>query len=494
MPTNHNYMLIIGKNHLQNQNIVDIFNDHYKPIIVQDISKAIESLEANHSQIGIVMIDDSMDKDEIKDFLDFCLSKHLDVQIPMVFIDGTEDDELYNLVFSLKIDEVIRKPYNPNIFKARVLNLTALFSHKYRLQWLVDTQTKELRESIEVLNQMRLEVLESLGTLVEFRSIESGEHIYRVRFITELLMQEYQQCHPELDISNEMIHEIGMASILHDIGKISVSDTILNKPARLTEEEFNEMKKHTMYGCEIIKQFKGLYNEKTYQYYYDVIRSHHEKWDGKGYPDGLKKDEIPLWAQIVSVADIYDALTNTRVYKSAYHHSKAVKMIYDGECGMINPEVLDCFKNIENEVHQTAQALSGEKIESFQNEEENFVMHNLERERSYHRAYTELLSDCYFEYDSEYRTLQHYNILGRVGLEKYHEDMYRNVHPDDIDKLKQAINQTSSSNPTLKLYIRIRYGMQLSYMPCLVTIRTTWDIYTNKRIGGVGKIEIVRNN
>ena len=110
--------------------------------------------------------------------------------------------------------------------------------------------------------------------------------------------------------------------------------------------------------------------------------------DGKGYPDGLKKDEIPLWAQIVSVADIYDALTNTRVYKSAYHHSKAVKMIYDGECGMINPEVLDCFKNIENEVHQTAQALSGEKIESFQNEEENFVMQQF-RKRTF-------LSSCLY--------------------------------------------------------------------------------------------------
>ncbi len=493
MPTNHNYMLVIGKDENQNQDILNIFENQFKPMVINEIGKAIEILCRIHEQVACVIIDDSMAKEDIKDFLDFCLVKQFDSQITMVLLDGTDNDDLYNLAISLKIDEVMRKPYKQDIFMKRVINIVNLFKHRYRLQWLVDTQTKELKESIDVLNQMRLEVLESLGTLVEFRSIESGEHIYRVRYITELLMKEYQKCHPEMGISDAMIKEIGMASILHDIGKLSVSDVILNKPSRLTDEEFEEMKKHTIYGCDIIKKFKGLYNENTYCFYYDIIRSHHEKWDGKGYPDGLKGHEIPIWAQIVSVADIYDALTNQRVYKPAYDHQMAMQMIFNGECGAINPEILTCLKNIEKQIHQKSEVLSQQEVVTFRDEEDNLVMQNLERERAYHRAYTELVSESYFEYDSEYRTLQHYNVLGRVGLEKYHEDMYRNIHPDDVDVFKKALQQTTSSQPMLHIKLRIRYGENRRFVLCLLTIRTTWDIYTNKRLGGVGKIEILEN-
>ncbi len=491
MPTKHNYIVMVGKDEQINQEVTGILLDYYKPIIETEITKALQNLCVYKDQIAAIVIDDSMGQKDIRNFLSFCIMEQLDTQMPMFLLDGTEDDELYNEAVSLKIDEVIRKPYRIDILKTRVLNLTELFRHKYRLQWLVDTQTKELRESIEILNHMRMEVLESLGTLVEFRSFESGEHIYRVHFITELLMREFQKCYPEYNISDEMIPEICMASILHDIGKISVSDTILNKPGRLTDDEFEQMKKHTEYGCEILKHFKGLYTDDTYSFYYDVIRYHHEKWDGKGYPDGLKGNEIPIWAQIVSVADIYDALTSTRVYKPPYDHQTAVKMMFGGECGVINPDVLECFLHIEDKIMITSQKnqkISNKTISNIQ--DNNLVLHNLERERAYHRAYTELLSQSFFEFDSEYRTLEHFNVLGRTGTEHFKPNMFSEVHPDDIEKLKKALKFASAKDPIIKIEIRVSDELTMGeYVRYLVTIRTTWDIYTNKRLGGVGKME-----
>lgn len=495
MPAKHNYMLIMGQNHQFNREIIEIFQDRYKPIVENNITKAIHDICLYQEQLAVVIIDDSMGIRDIKAFLNFCMLEHLDTQMAMFLLDGTQDDQLYNEAVSLKISEVIRKPYRNDIFKTRVLNLTELFKHKYRLQWLVDTQTEELKQSITVLNNMRMEVLETLGTLVEFRSFESGEHIYRVRFITDLLMHEFQRSHLDCGITEEMIHEVCMASILHDIGKISVSDTILNKPGKLTYDEFEQMKKHTEYGCQILRHFKGLYTDETYHFYHDIVRYHHEKWDGKGYPDGLKGNQIPIWAQIVSVADIYDALTNERIYKPPYNHDTAVYMIFNGECGMINPEVLECFRRIETEIQQVSEnsrhIINGQ-ILNIQNEQDNLVLHNLEKERAYHRAYTELITQSFFEYDSEYHTYQHFNMLGRTGVEHFHSHMFSHVHPNDVERFRYALSQTTATRPTIQIETRLchEFGTD-EYIPCLITIRTTWDIYTKKRTGGVGKIEVI---
>ena len=147
---------------------------------------------------------------------------------------------------------------------------------------------------------------------------------------------------PEYGLTDETVNLITNASALHDIGKIAIPDSILLKPGRLTNDEFDEMKKHTIYGCELLENFKQDDNE-FYRYCYDICRHHHERYDGKGYPDGLAGEDIPIWAQVVSIVDVYDALVSKRVYKAAYAVEEAVRMIKDNECGVFSPKILDCF-------------------------------------------------------------------------------------------------------------------------------------------------------
>jgi putative two-component system response regulator len=179
--------------------------------------------------------------------------------------------------------------------------------------------------------------------VVEFRSLESGEHIHRVKHLTEIILKYLMKYYPEYNLTQESVDLMVSASALHDLGKIAISDSILLKPGKLTKEEFEEMKKHTIYGCILLERFKQEENE-FYRYCYDICRYHHERYDGKGYPDGLVGEEIPIWAQAVSIADVYDALVSKRVYKAPYASSEAVRMIEAGECGVFSDKILECFE------------------------------------------------------------------------------------------------------------------------------------------------------
>lgn len=494
MPDKHRYIMVSCKDEKIYKNLKTVFNGYFFVVRVEHEYEIIDHLDTYEKQIASIIIDDSIGVQKAIHF--FELYHHRGgIGVPLFLLDGTIDDTFYNKAISLGVDLVIRKPYDIKVMRERVLELTNFYKDKHRLQWVIDQQTKELKESVQVLNAMKLEVLESLGTLVEFRNLESGEHVYRVRFLTDILAKELQRLYPEYGISDMMRSEITMAAILHDVGKISISDSILNKPGPLTDLEFEEMKKHTIYGCKILKQFKGLYTQDTYHFYYDVIYYHHEKWDGNGYPNGLKGDEIPIWAQVVSLADVYDALTNERVYKKAYSHESAVEMIFNGECGVFNPKLLKCFQNIENQLHTINKKIS--KIPDHisyldKSDQQNLVLNGLEKERSYHRAYTELVSDSFFEFDSQYHKLQHFNMLGRAGEEIYTTEMFDKIHPEDVDEFRRVLDLATAKHPTVRVVIRIRDEFAIQgYRKYLVVIRTTWDIYTNQRIGGVGKIEIL---
>lgn len=207
-----------------------------------------------------------------------------------------------------------------------------------------------MEEQVKRLNQVNQSMVETLATLIEFRDCESGEHVKRICGLTKILMSKVSDMYSEYYLPKQEIDDVVQASILHDVGKISIPDHILNKPARLTPEEFEIMKQHTTKGCEILQRIPDIMGKGIYNYSYSICRSHHERWDGKGYPDGLKGDEIPIWAQVVSVADVYDALTAERVYKNAFSHEKAVEMIFDGECGVFNPKVLKAFEESLDEI------------------------------------------------------------------------------------------------------------------------------------------------
>ena len=189
-----------------------------------------------------------------------------------------------------------------------------------------------------------------LSQIVEFRNGESGSHVLHINKLTEMLLDCLIQKTDQYQLDGQMVSMIATASSLHDIGKIGVDEKILNKPGKLTKEEFEIMKTHTIIGAAMLEHLENYQDELMVKVAHEICRWHHERFDGKGYPDGLKADEIPISAQVVSVADVYDALVSERVYKKAFSHEKALQMILDGECGQFNPILIDCLKEISEEI------------------------------------------------------------------------------------------------------------------------------------------------
>jgi len=198
------------------------------------------------------------------------------------------------------------------------------------------TQEEQLDNTISFLVAI-------LSSICEFRDLESGEHVKRIQAYTNIMIRKVMNLYPEYGITEADCKLITTASALHDIGKIVIPDEILMKPGKLTSDEFAEVKRHTLYGCEILDRFVQ-YEDEFYRYCFDICKYHHERWDGKGYPEGLIGEKIPIWAHIVGIADVYDALVNQKIYRGAVEREKAVSMILNGNCGVFNPKVMECFK------------------------------------------------------------------------------------------------------------------------------------------------------
>lgn len=199
-------------------------------------------------------------------------------------------------------------------------------------------------EQAKRILKLNMGMIESLSTAIEFRSGESGEHVRRIYDITRMFLENSPLCS---EFSAEKREHVSLAAIMHDVGKISIPDAILNKPGRLTPEEFEIMKTHTTQGAQLLERIPQMRELPFFTYACDIAKFHHERWDGRGYPEGRTGDDIPLWAQIVSIADVYDALVSPRCYKKAFSFEKALAMIVGGECGVFNPEILACFQDIE---------------------------------------------------------------------------------------------------------------------------------------------------
>lgn len=222
------------------------------------------------------------------------------------------------------------------------------------LEELVALQTSVLQKQALELQRMNERIIETMSSVVEFRNLESGDHVRRVKDFTRILAGYTAALYPEYHLAQEDVDVIAAAAAMHDVGKIAISDTILLKPGKLTEQEFEVMKSHTTKGCEIIKMLEDIQEGEYGRMSYDICRYHHERYDGRGYPEGLKGEEIPIAAQIVSVADVYDALVSDRCYKSAYTPAEAYDMIMQGECGEFSPKILMCFAGAREEFEREA--------------------------------------------------------------------------------------------------------------------------------------------
>lgn len=267
--------------------------------------------------------------------------------IPVFLITANASDGVTEQAYELGVMDVIRKPVVPYVVRRRVESVIELFSARRRLSYVVEDQRSELLRRAARIIDLTRGMVESLAAAIEFRDGESGGHVRRIHDITKLMLAGTPLGE---GLDPQQIDDIALASIMHDVGKIAIPDAILGKPGKLTPEEFEIMKTHTVQGERLLASVPQLRESGAYLYATDIARHHHERWDGRGYPDGLAGDEISVWAQIVSLADVYDALTSERPYKKAFSREKALEMIADGQCGAFNPVLLDEFYRIEPEI------------------------------------------------------------------------------------------------------------------------------------------------
>lgn len=353
---NNKTILIADDEELNRSLLRQIFEEQYNILEAADGEETIQMLQ-EHDDIVLLLLDLIMPKKSGLDVMEYMKQHNLMQKIPVIMITGEATLESDLKAYEYGASEIIYKPFEARVVMRRSLNTMELFESRRHMEEMLAQRTEQLRTAQKKLAANNEFLINALSSVVEFRSLESGEHIQRVREFTKLLLRYLKDYFPEYGLTDNQIDLISSASALHDIGKIAIPDSILLKPGKLTKEEYTEMKNHTIYGCRLLERFKQEDNE-FYHYCYDICRYHHERYDGKGYPDGLVGEEIPIWAQAVSIVDVYDALVSKRVYKVPYANDLAISMIHNGECGAFSPKILECFDLAKEEMFEMSERLN----------------------------------------------------------------------------------------------------------------------------------------
>lgn len=329
----------------------DILQDYYEVETAADGQEAID-LIAQKRGYSAMLLDLMMPKVDGFGVLNYMWNNGLSSLFPVIVISGDSSAVTEGKCLDMGVDDFIAKPFKEKIILKRLKNVISLREYENSLEGQIVLKNAELEEQNRMLieqanhlEEVNNNIIDILGNVVESRSLESGTHIRRVKGFTRILGLQLIKDFPEYGLTKDQLEMITKAAALHDLGKIAIPDHILLKPGRLTLEEFEIMKTHTTKGCEMLDSIQNIWDEAYYQVSYEICRHHHEKYDGKGYPDGLKGEEIPLSAQLVSVADCYDALTTERCYKRAFTGEEAYHMIMNGECGAFSPKLLTSFTN-----------------------------------------------------------------------------------------------------------------------------------------------------
>ena len=337
-------LLIVDDDAINRAILENLFAPFYPIEEAEDGDEGLARILARPERFCAVLLDVVMPRMSGLEVLERLRESALTEKLPVFLITAEASDENMRRAYDLGVMDVISKPVVPYIVLKRVQSVIELFQARKRLRRTVKSQQTELLAQAEKIIRLNQGMIEALSTAIEFRSEESGDHVRRIHDITWNLLT-YTPLGDGLD--DEAIHQIALASIMHDVGKIAIPDAILNKPGKLTTEEYAIMKTHTTQGALLLERIPQLRETGLYAYAADIARHHHERWDGRGYPDGLRGDEISVWAQAVSLADVYDALINKRVYKAAFSRERALEMIRNGDCGVFGPRLLDCFFAVE---------------------------------------------------------------------------------------------------------------------------------------------------
>ncbi len=336
----HDTLLIACGSNENRKHLRSVLEQRFNLLEAVNVPQTILLLRQNIDCICAVLVDSSLrDMADKTVLLEEGTVALLD-RVPVIVIspDDPSSEEL-SVFFRYGASDVIPLHYDPYAMQRRIETIAELQLHKQNLEAIVQQQADTLLHSSDAM-------VDALSSIIEYRSAESGNHILRVRCFTRILMEEVMRHCPEYGLTDRVVTMVASASVLHDIGKIAIPDAILMKPGKLTAEEWETMKTHALTGCQILGDLQGTVEEEYLRYAHNICHYHHERWDGKGYPEGLSGDDIPICAQVVGLADAYDALTSDRVYKRSFSFVEAVNMILKGECGTFSPKLLECFKNV----------------------------------------------------------------------------------------------------------------------------------------------------
>lgn len=336
-------ILIVDDSEMNRDMLSDMLSDDYDIVEAADGEEALSILKERVYDIDLVLLDIIMPAVDGFGVLDVMKRYHWIDNTPVIMISSETSQSYIRKAFELGVTDYILRPFDSFIIHKRVSNTLMLYRKQKKLLSALEEQVYENEKN----NSMMINVL---AHIVEFRNGESGMHVHHIKQLTSILLQNLIEKTDKYHLTENDILLISTASSLHDIGKISIDDKILNKPGRLTAEEFEVIKTHSVIGAEMLQDLHNTHNYPLFDKAYEICRWHHERYDGKGYPDGLSGEEIPISAQVTSLADVYDALTSNRCYKKAFSHEKAMEMILDGQCGAFNPVLLQCLKDCEKQI------------------------------------------------------------------------------------------------------------------------------------------------
>lgn len=341
-------ILIVDDSEMNRMILSEMLKGEFEILEAENGSVCLDMLSRYEMKISLILLDIVMPGMDGFGVLEYMNRNNLIKDIPVIMISGEDSGEVIKRAYEMGVSDYIKRPFDMEVVHRRVLNTIKLYAKQRRLVAMVMNQVFEKEKNSRML-------ISVLSEIVEFRNGESGTHVLNINILTTMILEQLAKKTDKyhLSWSNRML--ISTASSLHDIGKIGIDEKILNKPGRLTPEERKIMEKHTVIGADMLANLPMYEDEPLMKVAYQICRWHHERYDGKGYPDGLKGEEIPISAQVVALADVYDALTSERVYKKAYSHEEAVQMICNGECGTFNPLLLECLCEIQDHIKKELQ-------------------------------------------------------------------------------------------------------------------------------------------
>jgi putative two-component system response regulator len=346
------HVLIVDDSEFNRELLCGILGESFEILEADSGKEGLKLLRRYGTQISVVLLDIIMPEMNGFDVLDEMNREHWLDNIPVIMISADDSDENIRRAFDLGVTDYICRPFDAKVVERRIRNTITLNLKQRRMLSLLAEQSRDK----EKIGQMMVDIL---SNTVCYVNGESGQHIRNIQRITAILLERLLLKTDRYRLSFQDCVMISTASALHDIGKVGINTFILNKPGILTPEEYEVMKKHTLIGEHILKsgELSEFREEPLLKTAEQICRWHHERYDGSGYPDGLSGEEIPIAAQVVSIADVFDALMSKRSYKEALSAEVALRMIENGECGSFNPVLIECLKQavgkLESDVYES---------------------------------------------------------------------------------------------------------------------------------------------